>query len=142
MKTGLLCLLASVVLCLAGTSTNDPTTVFRTDGVLIITDGSSFYLFRTNGTFVSTPAGLSGRTFEGTCTWSSDENKLSFSVKAREGWWNGPGSGDDYRIALDVWSGKKKPPEGLYPPHVVRTNEVYDCYFLIREMVVLPKTTK
>jgi hypothetical protein len=136
------CVLASSFACIADTNFLDPANVLKTNGVLTITDGSSYYVFRTNGTFSSFPIGISGRCFEGTWTSSSMPNLSTFTVEAKMSWMNGIQSPDEYRkIVFSVYAGHNK---RLEKPHLanVPSNEVFQCYFIIQELVKIPKPNK
>jgi hypothetical protein len=144
MKTPLtlIWLLMSSLYCIADTNYLDPANVLKVDGVLTITDGSSCYVFRTNGTFSSFPVGISGRCFEGTWTSSSMQNLSTFTVEAKMSWMNGEQLLDEYRkIVFAVYAGRKKrlekPQFGSIP-----SNEVFECYFIIQELVKIPKPSK
>jgi hypothetical protein len=115
----------------------DPSAVFKQDGILRISDGSSYYEFNTNGTFKSFPVGISGRTFTGTWTSSADINLLHFTVTAKTGWMNGitPLQSDDWRIVLAVYPGVRHPAERF---HLA----TFDCYWIIDELTKIPKPDK
>ena len=128
----LLWLLASSLTCVADTNFLAPSQVLKADGVLTITDGSSYYLFRTNGTFRSYPVGESGRCFDG--TWTSDGDWIpgipgpsTFTVEAKVTWINGITAADEYRkIVFKVYPGQKlrlqKPPR--QPSHPTKCSSV------------------
>jgi len=153
MRTILIIILSLLAGCLFAADTNhlgssnirkylDPVKVLETNGVLTITDGSSFYVFRTNGTFTSGPVdGFSGRTFVG--TWSPDFSNAvaKFTVVARMGWINGISSGDEFRkIVFFIYVGHEKQAgtDYRYSP----TKTIFDCYFIIDELVKIPKPDK
>jgi hypothetical protein len=135
-------LFAAGVLCLAATASVHPGTLFKTDGRLVIGDGSSYYVFRTNGTFLSAPVGMSGRTFEGTCVATIESDRVSFTVHATKGWMNGPTLHDEYRIIFVVHSGGTKRAEKPYILREPKADGVYDGYFLIEELVKVAKPEK
>jgi hypothetical protein len=120
----------------------DPAKVLETNGVLTITDGSSFYVFRTNGTFSSMPVdGFSGRTFHGTWTPDFSSAVAKFTAVAQMGWINGISSGDEYRkIVFFIYMGHEKAAgtDYRYSP----TKTIFDCYFIIDELVKIPKPDK
>ena len=125
----------SVLISVEAQSLN-PSDVFKQDGVLRITDGSSYYEFNTNGTFRSFPVRVSGRTFVGTCTFSGDIDECSFAVKAKMGWMNGfQPPPDDWRIDFVVYPGVRRPAERM-------RLAVFDCYFIIDELTKIPKPDK
>jgi hypothetical protein len=114
----------------------DPSAVFKQDGILRISDGSSYYEFKTNGTFRSIPVGMSGRTFTGTWTSSADPNYLHFTVTAKMGWMNGiEPPQDDWRIVFAVSSGTRHPAERF-------RQATFDCYWFIEELRKIPKPDK
>ncbi|HXF10421.1 MAG TPA: hypothetical protein VN625_06515 [Desulfuromonadaceae bacterium] len=114
----------------------DPSAVFKQDGVLRISDGSSYYEFNTNGTFKSFPVGMSGRTFTGTWTSSPDINLLHFTVTTKMGWMNGfQPPQDDWRIIFAVYPGTRRPAEGFH-------QATFDCYWIIDELTKIPKPDK
>jgi hypothetical protein len=111
----------------------DPSNVFKQDGILSITDGSSYYEFNTNGTFKSFPVGKSGRCFDGKCTPSSEFNILHFTVKAKMGWMNGfQPPPDDWKIVFTIYPGTRRPADRLHPA-------TFDCYWIIDELTKIPK---
>lgn len=132
-------LLANTVLCFADTNSVEPAILFKRDGFLAITDGNSYYVFRTNGTFISVPVGMSGRTFAGTCTSRAEPDKIAFTVHATKGWQNGPTSPDEYRIIFVIHGGGSKRRVQSFLPGAPRIDEVYDGYFLIEELVKILK---
>ena len=54
----------ALLLALSNTLANEfpkPPEIIQNEGQFVFTDGSSFYLFKKDGTFTSEPLGLSGR---------------------------------------------------------------------------------
>ena len=100
--------------------------VINSDGDLTISDGSSFYTFKKDGSFVSGPCGISGRTMLG--SWRApggDGGKIvSFLVDAKIGWMNGITPVKDVRTIRII----------IYPPFERVNPHLYHCYFLIDEM--------
>ena len=141
-RFAVIALFAAGVLCIAGTASVHPGTLFKTDGRLVISDGSSYYVFRTNGTFLSVPVGMSGRTFEGTCAAAIETDRVWFTVHATRGWMNGASSPAEYRILFVVHSGGHKRPEKPYILREPEADGVYDGYFLIEELVKVAKPEK
>lgn len=45
--------------------TAEPLELVESEGELVLTDSSSFFVFKADGTFESFPNGMSGRTFTG-----------------------------------------------------------------------------
>jgi hypothetical protein len=129
--------IALFLFCDAIVSTNatslNPPDVFTQDGVLRITDGSSYYEFNTNGTFKSFPVGISGRCFDGKCTPSSEFNLLHFAVKAKMEWMNGiQPPPDDWKIVFTIYPGTRRPADRFHPA-------TFDCYWIIDELTKIPK---
>ena len=72
----------------ADTNYLDAAAVLKIDGVLLLSDGSSYYAFKSDGSFHSFPMGMSGRCFTGTWKKSGDRT-LKLEVLAKLGWQNG-----------------------------------------------------
>ncbi len=91
----------------------DSSEVLHKDGILRISDGSSYYEFKTNGTFRSFPVAMSGRCFDGTWTSIDDIPHVSrFTMKAESSWMNGEQPlphppADDWKIVFVVYAGNK-----------------------------------
>jgi hypothetical protein len=118
-----------------------PEDVLRKQGTLALTDGSSFFVFAKDGSFHSFPAGLSGRSLDG--KWVvTDHDPAVFTVEAHLSWVNGISSASEYRrIVFAVYRGHNRPSDlksfaGQAP------KEVWDGYFLIEELVKIPKPAK
>jgi hypothetical protein len=124
--------LSSVCLrCAADTNFLDAADVLKDDGVLALTDGSSYYVFKTNSTFSSFPISISGRCFDG--TWTADPRYSRFTVEAKETWMNGFSATNEYRrIVFVVYRGRKKPAADR------RMKYIFDGYFIIEELVKIP----
>src|SRR4051794_36756726 len=71
----------------------EPLKIIEEEGQFVFHDGSSYYLFRKDGTFKSGPMGLSGREITG--KWRVDDRL--FVIEGRWGWINGVSPEDDYR---------------------------------------------
>ncbi len=110
-----------------------PIQAIQEKGSVTISDGSSFYTFRKDGTFDSGPLGFGGRTISG--RWRLDESRPNpaFVVDGKWGWINGLSRSDDLRrIVFDIRPGKFRKAsveEGQWYP------EIFQCYFLIEELV-------
>jgi hypothetical protein len=145
MKTllGSLLLFALLGTALAGEPENGEA-IIKKDGVLIVSDGSSFYRFEKGGVFKSGPLGMSGRTIEG--TWKSD-GSYNFTIEGTWSWMNGASAKNDRRRLV----------LGIEPPFTVdaaatkalaafapkgKGPKVMSCYMIIDELVKLPKATK
>jgi len=136
MKILLSCLFASCLFISARAQSLDPSDVLKQDGILRVSDGSSYYEFRTNGTFHSFPVSVSGRTFDGSWTSSAGPYSITFTVTAKMGWLNGiQPQPDDWKIVLRVDAGLKRPADRLHM-------EVFDGYFIFEELTKIPKPAK
>jgi len=97
--------------------------VINKEGSLTISDGSSTYTFRKDGSFISGPRGICGRTIDG--KWRSSDSGL-FVVEGTWGWDNGLSEINDVRImTLSIQS--------LYKTHESGPDE-YKCYLVIEEL--------
>ena len=135
-KTLLMCLVLVCAYFVTEAQSLDPSDVLKIDGILRISDGSSYYEFDTNGTFNSFPVGKSGRCFRGTWTSSAMPNSCTFTVIAKMSWMNGiQPPPDDWKIVLRVDSGVKRPADRFH-------REVLDCYFIVEELAKIPKSDK
>lgn len=136
MKILLSFLMFTCAIISARAQTLDPSTVFRQDGILRVSDGSSYYEFNTNGTFKSFPVGMSGRTFTGTWTSTADSDLLFFTVTAKMGWLNGfQPPQDDWKIVFRLTSGTRHPAVSIYPAK-------FDCYWYIEELRKISKSDR
>lgn len=112
-----------------------PSEVLKTDGQLTLSDGSSYFVFKADGSFQSFPVGESGRTFEG--TWSSQSKMQQVEVTARQGWVNGTSAPDDFRrIVFRINAGQRRPL--AKPLRGTLIQAIFDGYFLIDELVRVP----
>ena len=133
----ILFLLASTALA-ADSNVTDPMTVLNSEGLLVLSDGSSLYRFNKDGTLYSHPLGLSGRAFSGTWT-AIDSQPTIFTAIANFYWQNGASEIDDYReITFAIYSGKLRPSN---PQSIGETAyaKIFDCYFIIQELKKVPK---
>jgi hypothetical protein len=136
MKTALLIfvLLAVQPLTAAEDTSMPPLKAIEQFGEILISDGSSYYIFSKDGSFRSGPLGLSGRAFEG--RWTS--NGLTFTAIAKLGWMNGISSDQDYRrIVFVIYHVQKRQP--VTKPTKWSQLTLFDSYFVIDEMVKIPK---
>ncbi len=139
MKTTLLAFLlcAAPLIATAEEDSFSPLKAIKQFGGISITDGSSFFTFSKDGSFRSGPLGISGREFEG--HWTADGPRLV--VTAKLGWINGVSTGHDYRrIVFVIYSVRRRPPENK-PSLGGAQPELFDCYFLIDELVSIPEPT-
>ncbi len=121
--------------------------IIQKEGRLAFTDGSSFYDFEKNGTFHSGPLGLSGRTIEG--TWklaTANDFTGSFVIQGTWGWVNGASAISDRRtmtMAVYPRTGQPKGKEDrgilLSAGSAPKKVKLRSCYFVIKELIALPK---
>jgi len=140
MKTLLIWLFVASVACGAEKKYFRAEDVLQSDGYLLISDGSSYYAFKGDGTFLSFAHGISGRTFAG--TWiKSQGDPLKLEVRAKMGWDNGFQPGEYRRIVFFVYGGNKRAVE----KSEFRANgykDLFEGYFIIDEMTPIEKPVK
>lgn len=113
----------------------DPLQVLKQKGALRITDGYSYFEFKNDGTFNSSPLGQSGRVFTGTWTLNKD-NPATFVVKAKMYWMNGGQPQNDFRrIVFVIYNGRRAVHPRGWP-----FKNYFDGYFLIDELVKISKS--
>lgn len=112
----------------------EPLELIKREGELVLTDSSSFFVFKADGTFQSFPNGMSGRTFAG--TWKSPPGEPQiFEVLAVQSWLNGGSVPDDQRkLVFAIYAGKTKP---LAPAKPVK--RVYEGSWLLQELSKVAK---
>ena len=117
----------------------DPFTAIQAQGSIRITDGSSFYRFNKDGSFLSEFVHTNGgRTIKGTWKRSTDRANISFVVFGEWSWINGLSSPGDLRMmVLDVRQGTFRDRRPKEPSEM--GDRIFDCYFYIDE---LRSTTK
>src|SRR5690242_4812813 len=71
----------------------EPSQIIEKEGRFVFIDGSSYYLFKKDGTFSSGPLGMSGRVITG--TWKKQDNL--FVIQGQWSWVNGLSQENDYR---------------------------------------------
>jgi hypothetical protein len=117
-------------ICAFATDTwREPIDVISKEGQLCITDGSSIYTFKKDGTFELRPVGMSGREIKGIWKTKKDNSAL-MEITGQWIWMNGEFSPNDFRkmvLAIYPLSGEKEK-VGL------SNTEVYKCYFVIEEL--------
>ncbi len=143
MKTLATILMLAMSLALAETESKSALEILKRDGELVLSDGSSYFVFAQDGTFRSFPAGISGRMLTGNWT-SKEQNPVFFTATARVSWANGTQPRDDYRrIVFVVYDGYSAPrkPDSLpgVPNFGGLVKNVYRGYFLIDEFIKIPK---
>ena len=136
MKTLLIPCLIAAATTAASAQTRPPERVIREEGALVITDGASYYRFRSDSSFDSGPIGLSGRTITG--RWRGDEGE--FTVEGRWGWINGVSPIDDFRRMTMRIGGIDGPGtiQSLPLSGVVTSVRVHRPYHIIDDMVRIP----
>lgn len=134
----LLVLLVAVPAAHAAPERREVAQIIKQEGRFVFSDGSSYYQFRKDGTFDSGPRGISGRTIGG--GWSIDNNG-SFVVVGKWGWVNGISWENDWRrLTLHISapdSSKRVSISWIYDTS--NPVKVYHCYFLVEELVKIPK---
>jgi hypothetical protein len=116
----------------------EPIEIIEQEGRFIFTDGSSYYLFKNDGTFKSGPVGLSGREITG--TWKLQD--MLFVVEGRWGWINGLSPKDDDR-RLTLYISRPEAVETVRQLPMVDEGldaKVYKTYFEIEDLQKIPKT--
>ncbi|MEO6054123.1 MAG: hypothetical protein ABIP97_08940 [Chthoniobacterales bacterium] len=113
----------------AGDTRARPEDIIQKDGVLNISDGSSIYAFRKDGTFSSFPVGMSGRVIKG--TWKNEKgNDGGFLINGQWTWVNGLYSEGDFRtMKMYIYPLSRKTELVCIPK-----TKVYKAYFLIDEL--------
>lgn len=109
--------------------------IVETEGQFVFTDGSSYYVFKKDGTFKLRPIGRSGREIDG--TWKPAD--FGFEIDGNWTWINGMTYLDDHRkMVLVVYPYKtfKAVPSLSW---ALGEAKIYDCYFEIEELVKLPQ---
>jgi hypothetical protein len=118
--------------------------IINKEGQFVFADGSSYYRFDKDGTFVSGPLGMSGRVISG--TWKTSPGSSFFVINGKWSWLGGitesvddrrrmtmiinsPGVGVDE--ATDFWAKRVKQPIKIYRP-----------YFIIHELTFLKEPGK
>lgn len=135
--------LIAALFCLSGSlafsaDLLEPMKAIEQFGAITIGDGSSYFSFAKDGSFQSGPLNISGRTMKG--YWIKGENGR-FVVTARLGWINGVSTGNEYRrIVFQIWNGSKNGKKTMIAPGLAEPD--FDCYFLIDEMITIPKPAK
>ncbi len=116
----------------------DPVSVLNSEGLLVVSDGSSIYRFNKDRTFYSHPIGMCGRAFRG--TWSAKDNQpTKFTAIAEYYWQNGSSAVDDYReITFLIYPGQNRPSS---PRRIGEAGykQIFDCYFIIEELKKITK---
>lgn len=124
----LLCVTSNVV----ASDFPEPLQIIENEGQFIFTDGSSYYSFKKDGTFISEPLGISGREITG--TWELQDRV--FVIQGRWSWMNGLSPRDDYRrMKLAIY--RPVSTEIVESLSLVDGNvnvKIYKCYFVVEEL--------
>ena len=115
----------------------EPLKIIEEEGQFIFHDGSSYYLFKKDGTFRSGPMGLSGREIEG--KWKVDDRL--FVIEGRWDWINGVSPADDYRRMV-IYLSKPESVETVKRISTVEAGanqKIYKCYFLVEGLEKIAK---
>lgn len=121
--------------------------IIQKEGRLAFTDGSSLYDFEKNGSFYSKPVGLSGQTIEGTWKLATVNDFTGpLVIQGTWGWVNGVSVINDRReMTMSVYPRpaqlkKKEDRAALFlARNAPRRVKLHSCYFVIDELVALPK---
>ena len=113
--------------------------LIKAEGQLVLTDNASFFVFKADGTFQSSPNGMSGRTLSG--TWKSQPGETLIEVIALQSWMNGVSGKDDYRkLVFAIYQGSTR---AFTPsPGGESFKRVFDGYWFIEEATRAPKPKK
>lgn len=113
--------------------------IIQTEGQFVFTDGSSYYMFKKDGTFTSEPLGISGREIKG--KWELRRDERVFVIRGRWTWINGLSPRDDYRqMQIAVYRPSSvETVNGLSFVDGTVNMKVYKCYFVIEELSKIAK---
>ncbi len=109
--------------------------VIETEGSLAFTDGSSVYQFFDDGRFLQEPAGISGRSVEG--SWTAIDSG-QFEITGTWGWYNGISAINDIRrmvMYVTVQADKGRESELLWSGAGIL---LWDVYFTVEELTSTP----
>ena len=116
-----------------------PFQIIQDEEKFIFTDGSSYYLFKKDGSFKSEPLGISGREITG--KWKLEDQL--FVIQGKWGWINGGSRTDDYR-KMTLYVGH--PTSSEIAENLLledgKPKKIYKCYFEIEELQKIPKAKK
>jgi hypothetical protein len=112
--------------------------IIKTEGQFVFTDGSSYYMFKKDGTFTSEPLEISGREITG--TWELRDERV-FVIRGRWMWINGLSPRDDYRqMRIAIYRPTAvETVDWLSHTDATRNVKVYKCYFVIEELIKIAK---
>lgn len=111
--------------------------IIQTEGQFIFTDGSSYYMFKKEGTFSSEPLGISGREING--RWELRDERV-FVIRGRWTWINGLSPRDDYR-QMEIRIYRPMSTDTVSQLSAVDGNlnaKVYKCYFVVDQLIKIP----
>jgi hypothetical protein len=114
--------------------------IIKEEGRLLVTDNSSYFLLRADGSFESRPKGLSGRTIYG--RWKQKGDLNHFVIEGKWAWVNGISPNDDYRrMTLIIYDTNRfEQKEYLSFNAAPEPGRIYDCYLLVEELVKLEQS--
>ena len=112
--------------------------IVQSEGQFVFTDGSSYYMFKKDGTFTSGPLDISGREING--KWELHDER-AFVIRGQWTWINGLSPRDDYR-QMEIWV--YRPMSAEIVPRLSFVGgglnvKVYKCYFVIDQLTKIPK---
>jgi len=143
MKTALLLLALFLLLACpslkGGEAMVTPLDAIRDHGSVTVSDGSSFYTLRKDGSFASGPLAEQGRAITG--TWKPDGRMPDrrFIIEGNWSWINGKWPSDDRRrMVLDVLPGRQRKTTEEERRFTL-SEEFLEGYFLVEELVPLGK---
>jgi len=129
-----LCVFCLQPFLLADEAMINPLEAIREKGSITLSDGSSFYTFRKDGSFDSGPLGISGRTITGKWHVSKDSPDRSFVVDGKWSWVNGMSRPDDFRqITFAIYPGTFRKASGD-KERFAMSDEFFQCYFIVDEL--------
>ena len=114
-----------------------PLEAIREKGSVTVSDGSSFYNLRRDGSFASGPLAEQGRAITG--TWKPDERMpgRKFVIEGNWSWINGKWPAEDRRrMVLDILPGRQRKTTEEERRFTL-SEEFLEGYFLVEELVHL-----
>ena len=118
-----------------------PYEIIQAEGQFVFTDGSSYYMFKKDGTFTSEPLGISGRKIKGKWEYLHDRE---FVIRGRWTWMNGLSARDDYR-EMTIAACRPVSAEIVHRLSDVDATlnmKVYKCYFVIETLTKITKPSE
>jgi hypothetical protein len=116
-----------------------PEKIIQNEVQFIFSDGSSYYRFVKDGSFLSGPMGESGRTING--TWKTNLGSSSFVVTGKLGWLNGITESEAVTIKMVMViyppQDEEKEIKAFWAAHATQPIRVYKPYFFIQQLNAL-----